>query len=134
MASKLQDIGKIDNWIERLMRCEYLSEAEVQELCIKVRTFVTNTNFFEIASILSPPFTACIVARFNHFVWLYALLCTLLSSFADITPRLAYHRVGQDIAACSSQPHLKSRKRVEDRALRRAWRLEERQCMFDQRT
>ncbi len=34
---KFQDIGKIDNWIERLMKCEYLSEAEILELCMKVR-------------------------------------------------------------------------------------------------
>lgn len=36
MERKYQDVGKIDNWIERLLRCEYLTEAEVQELCVKV--------------------------------------------------------------------------------------------------
>jgi len=34
--TKSQDIGKIDNWIERLLRCEYLTESEVAELCSKV--------------------------------------------------------------------------------------------------
>lgn len=38
MDKKFQDVGKIDKWIERLMRCEYLTEAEVQELCVKVRS------------------------------------------------------------------------------------------------
>jgi hypothetical protein len=41
MDKKFQDVGKIDKWIERLMRCEYLTEAEVQELCVKVRSQTT---------------------------------------------------------------------------------------------
>lgn len=31
------DVNKVDSWIERLLRCEYLLESEVQELCAKVR-------------------------------------------------------------------------------------------------
>ncbi len=38
MEKKFQDVGKIDSWIERLLKCEYLTEAEVQELCVKVCT------------------------------------------------------------------------------------------------
>ncbi len=44
MDKKFQDVGKIDKWIERLMRCEYLTEAEVQELCVKVRPPLTNLS------------------------------------------------------------------------------------------
>ena len=36
-AAAVADVGKLDGWIERLMQCKHLSEAEVSELCTKAR-------------------------------------------------------------------------------------------------
>ena len=36
-ASAVSDVVRLDGWIERLMQCKHLSEAEVQELCGKAR-------------------------------------------------------------------------------------------------
>lgn len=33
MEARFKGVSKVDGWIERLLRCEYLSEPEVQELC-----------------------------------------------------------------------------------------------------
>lgn len=56
MEARFKGVSKVDSWIERLIRCEYLSETEVQELCemvsIVVQTFFYN---FFIISILNFP-------------------------------------------------------------------------------
>ena len=40
-AAAVADVARLDGWIERLMQCKHLSEAEVQELCNKAREILS---------------------------------------------------------------------------------------------
>lgn len=68
--TRSQDIGKIDQWIERLLRCEYLTEAEIQELCSKASEVLSEEDNVQDVNC---PVTVCgdVHGQFHDLVELF---------------------------------------------------------------
>uniref|UniRef100_A0A0A9Z4R3 protein-serine/threonine phosphatase n=1 Tax=Lygus hesperus TaxID=30085 RepID=A0A0A9Z4R3_LYGHE len=69
---KYKDVAKVDGWIEHLLKCEYLSEPEVQELCEMARLIlVEETNIQDV----SCPVTVCgdVHGQFHDLIELFRI-------------------------------------------------------------